>query len=116
MPIKKRFPSDKQEQYIVRFPDGMRDRIKDAAAANKRSMNAEIIHRLQDSLDFDDYEKARERLPRPEDEAERLALFAEDNERRARERNRALATHGVDNILAEVVDRLERLEKKLDEK
>jgi len=37
------YPSDKQDQYMVRFPDGMRDRLKAAAAQNKRSMNAEIV-------------------------------------------------------------------------
>lgn len=31
----------------------MRDRIKDAAAENGRSMNAEIIFRLQESLEMD---------------------------------------------------------------
>jgi plasmid stability protein len=47
---KKEFPSDKLDQYIVRFPDGMRDRLKVAAAANKRSLNAEIISRLEASF------------------------------------------------------------------
>ena len=35
---------------MVRFPDGMRDAIKRAAEANGRSMNAEIVHRLEVSL------------------------------------------------------------------
>lgn len=39
------------EQYTVRFPDGLRDRIKAAADASGRSMNAEIIKRLEDSFD-----------------------------------------------------------------
>lgn len=39
-------PSRSQEQFIVRFPDGMRERIKAAAEAHGRSMNAEIIHTL----------------------------------------------------------------------
>ena len=42
--------SRKLDQYIVRFPDGMRDRLKDEAAKNKRSLNAEIIARLEDSF------------------------------------------------------------------
>lgn len=45
------FPSETQERFIVRFPDGMRDRIADEAKANGRSMNAEIVHRLQASFD-----------------------------------------------------------------
>lgn len=46
--------SRKLDQYIVRFPDGMRDRLKEAAAENKRSLNAEIIARLSEfeSLDL----------------------------------------------------------------
>lgn len=43
-------PSRKLDQYIVRFPDGMRDMIRDAAAKNNRSMNAEIIARLEQSF------------------------------------------------------------------
>lgn len=34
-------------KFLVRMPDGMRDRIADAAKANGRSMNAEIVHRLE---------------------------------------------------------------------
>lgn len=44
------FPSDKQDQFMVRFPDGMRDQLKAAAEANNRSMNAEIIARLSQSF------------------------------------------------------------------
>ena len=43
-------PSRKLDQYIVRFPDGMRDLLKEAAEANNRSMNAEIVARLEDSF------------------------------------------------------------------
>lgn len=35
------------DQYTVRFPDGLRDRIKAAAEANNRSMNAEIVAALE---------------------------------------------------------------------
>jgi plasmid stability protein len=44
------YPSDKQAQFMVRLPDGMRDRLKEAAADNNRSMNAEIVARLRDTL------------------------------------------------------------------
>lgn len=37
------FPSAKQDQFVVRFPDGMRDRLKESAEAAGRSMNAEIV-------------------------------------------------------------------------
>lgn len=38
------------DKYIVRFPDGMRDRLKNAAHVNGRSLNSEIITRLQQSF------------------------------------------------------------------
>lgn len=44
-------PSRKLDQYIVRFPDGMRDQLKQAAARNNRSLNAEIVERLEKSFD-----------------------------------------------------------------
>lgn len=43
-------PSRKLDQYIVRFPDGMRDRLKAEAELRKRSLNAEIVSRLDKSL------------------------------------------------------------------
>lgn len=46
----KNFPSDKADKYVVRFPDGMRDKIAEAAKANSRSMNAEIVARLEASF------------------------------------------------------------------
>lgn len=39
------------DKFIVRFPDGMRDRIADAAKAANRTMNAEIVARLQASFE-----------------------------------------------------------------
>lgn len=36
------------DKFMLRLPDGMRDRIKDAAAANNRSMNAEIVATLEE--------------------------------------------------------------------
>jgi hypothetical protein len=35
-----------QDKFMLRLPDGMRDRIKADALVNDRSMNAEIIARL----------------------------------------------------------------------
>ena len=39
------------DKYIVRFPDGMRECIAEAAKASNRSMNAEIVARLQASFE-----------------------------------------------------------------
>lgn len=66
--MKKSYPSDKQDQYMIRFPDGMRDRIKEEADKNGRSMNAEIVARLWQSLEG----KERDRL------AEQLDTFMKD--------------------------------------
>ena len=41
-------PSRKLDQFIIRLPDGMRDRIKLFAEINGRSMNAEIVAALSD--------------------------------------------------------------------
>lgn len=45
-----RIPSRGSDQFNLRFPDGMRDEIRRAAEASGRSMNAEIIARLEDSF------------------------------------------------------------------
>lgn len=44
-----RFPGS-NELHSARFPDGMRETLKQAAAANRRSMNAEIMARLEASF------------------------------------------------------------------
>lgn len=40
-------------KFVIRLPDGMRDQIGDVARNNKRSMNSEIISRLERSLAAD---------------------------------------------------------------
>lgn len=39
-----------QDKFMLRLPDGMRDRIGVEAKSNGRSMNAEIVARLEDSF------------------------------------------------------------------
>ncbi|RBO89670.1 Arc family DNA-binding protein [Pseudochrobactrum asaccharolyticum] len=46
-------PSRSLDKVIVRLPDGMRDRIREAAENNNRSMNAEIVSRLEASFGMD---------------------------------------------------------------
>lgn len=53
MPAKPPAPSDIADKFMLRLPEGMRDRLKDAAARNGRSMNAEIITRLNYTFDAD---------------------------------------------------------------
>lgn len=38
------------DKFMLRLPDGMRDLIKQAAHENGRSMNSEIVHRLEMSF------------------------------------------------------------------
>jgi len=58
-------PGRDSDQFALRLPDGMRDRIKAAADENQRSMNAEIVSTL------------REKYPEPEplDEDGIMELF-----------------------------------------
>lgn len=38
------------DKFVVRLPDGLRGRIFDVAANNHRSMNSEIVARLERSI------------------------------------------------------------------
>lgn len=50
MSDKTAFPSDTADKVLVRMPDGMRDQLKEAAKTNNRTMNAEIVARLEQSF------------------------------------------------------------------
>jgi len=47
------YASRELDKVIVRLPDGMRDRLKEAAKAANRTMNAEIVSRLEFSFAAD---------------------------------------------------------------
>lgn len=47
---KNEYESDAADRFQVRFPDGMREELKNLAKKNKRPMNTEIVKRLEDSL------------------------------------------------------------------
>lgn len=56
-------PSRTADQYVVRFPDGMRDRIAEVAKTNGRSMNSEIVSRIWESFEGSpELERLREML------------------------------------------------------
>jgi predicted HicB family RNase H-like nuclease len=42
-----RRPGRGSDQFALRLPDGLRDRIKEAADQNRRSMNSEIVTILE---------------------------------------------------------------------
>lgn len=48
--MKKEAPSVAADKFIVRLPDGMRNLIAEAATENNRTMNAEVVARLQSSF------------------------------------------------------------------
>jgi hypothetical protein len=51
------------DKFMLRFPDGMRDRIAELAKQNGRSMNAEIVQRLEWALSLTEAPKVQ---PSPE--------------------------------------------------
>ncbi|AVK04294.1 DNA-binding protein [Pseudomonas aeruginosa] len=50
------------EKFVVRLPDGMRDKIAETARDNHRSMNSEIIARLDQTLIDDQDRQHQDRL------------------------------------------------------
>ncbi|WP_191569529.1 Arc family DNA-binding protein [Paracoccus yeei] len=82
------YPSQNQDKFVVRLPDGMRDRIKAAAEANNRSMNAEIVATLEEKYpapdpDHDQYAQVMRWADRiasasSEEEVRRLQQEAND--------------------------------------
>lgn len=49
-PMQTIYSSRTADKFVVRLPDGMRERIADVAKTHHRSMNSEIISRLEASL------------------------------------------------------------------
>ena len=45
-----KFPSRQLDQFNIRLPDGLRDKIKEMAEQNNRSMNAEINFILETAV------------------------------------------------------------------
>ena len=79
-------PSRTAPQFVIRFPDEeMRDRIREEAEKNNRSMNAEIIARLGQSLRLpgmidnisDAYKAVEAEIDQKDAMLERLAKLSE---------------------------------------
>ncbi|MCJ8167987.1 Arc family DNA-binding protein [Atopomonas sediminilitoris] len=47
------YSSRTADKFVLRLPQGMRDRIAEVARQRHRSMNSEIINRLEQSLSID---------------------------------------------------------------
>jgi plasmid stability protein len=80
-------PGRDSDQFALRLPDGMRDRIKASAAKEGRSMNAEIVHALDFYFAFDGLGEAKD--------------------------NDVLAIDGDDFIFADTPEKVERAVKRL---
>ncbi|MHA3905136.1 Arc family DNA-binding protein [Castellaniella sp. WN] len=51
MSDEKKYPSERGDKFIVRFPEGnLRQELKARAALNRRSMNAEILCLIEAGL------------------------------------------------------------------
>ncbi|WP_162239448.1 Arc family DNA-binding protein [Aureimonas sp. Leaf324] len=48
MSDRERYPSEAADRFQVRMTSGLRDRIRQAAEANNRSMNSEIVATLEE--------------------------------------------------------------------
>lgn len=56
-----RYDSRTADKFVLRLPEGLRDRINVAAERNHRSMNGEMIARIDGSLDLErKYEEMRQ--------------------------------------------------------
>ena len=60
------------DRLQIRLPEGMRDKLVEAAMANGRSISDEIIDRLTQSLERDEMQRLSDRLKAQSD---RLATF-----------------------------------------
>jgi len=64
------------DKFIIRLPDGMRDRIKTYAQKHGRTMNAEIIAKLEDYNDSqsnsNSLDELRETLIRHDEKLDKL--------------------------------------------
>ena len=59
--LKPSYNSRTADKFVVRLPDGLRERINEVADKNHRSMNGEIVARIDGSLDLErKYEEMRQ--------------------------------------------------------
>ncbi|MGO4334939.1 Arc family DNA-binding protein [Labrys sp. KB_33_2] len=105
------YPSDKQDQFMIRFPDGMRDRVKASAERHKRSMNAEIISMIEMAFLIDAQVEGSDVAPQPKlsPGAQRVveALTERVTSSEFHARLKEAAAKNKRSVDAEIIDRLE---------
>jgi predicted DNA-binding protein len=70
---RKPYPSETQDRFILRLPDGLRDRVAAAAEEAGRSMNAEFVRRIERS-----FEAPEEALQLPVELRQKMQAHAEE--------------------------------------
>lgn len=69
------------DKFLVRLPDGMRERIAEVAHGHHRSMSSEIIARLARSLEGEDVDGNTFAVYLPESVRAEIEPLAQDNDR-----------------------------------
>ena len=94
--------SQTAEKFVVRLPRGMRRRIADAARTYHRSMNSEIVARLEHSLDSggDSYPDPVEAGADPTPSSPTAAIPGSDEEARLLDAYRAMTPERRRALLA----------------
>lgn len=71
------------DKFVIRLPDGLRDRISEVARDHRRSMNSEIIARLMQSIESEARSTLTDAITLylPQAVTVEIASLAQDNDR-----------------------------------
>jgi hypothetical protein len=70
---RKPYPSEMQDRFVLRLPDGLREKVAAAAQQADRSMNAEFVRRIEQS-----FEAPADVLPLPLELRQKMQAHAEE--------------------------------------
>lgn len=98
-------PSDTANKFMLRLPDGMRERLKEVAKKSGRSMNAEIVQRL--GRTFDNESDDRLKLDLPPDSWNALLYDAHAHGQGMEERALQILSGAYDQNVAPVLEKLQ---------
>lgn len=98
-----KYPSQMQDKFNLRFPEGMRDAIAERAKANGRSMNSEIVKILADALYFES---------QPDAWLEKLMVYIEEKDP-SNDEDRELFANAIHEAMKEVVSRIQKENQRL---
>jgi hypothetical protein len=114
------YPSSKQDQFVLRLPDGLRDKIKTHAEAMGRSMNAEIVFRIEEfdklTMELDLALLRTSELDLYLDEVRRENVNWREQLQTAHATIHSIGGAASPEQMSEIIERLTRIEQKLYEK